>query len=112
MKRGRGGVRYEEIIVGDGPIAERDSTVDVIYTLSLNRGDVVQSDMRYTFRLTDRELVAGLRYGVEGMRVGGHRRVRIGPHLAYRHEGVPGRVPADAVLVFDVQLLAVRNRPE
>jgi FKBP-type peptidyl-prolyl cis-trans isomerase len=65
--------------------------------------------MHVTFRLAERNVIAGLRYGVEGMLSGGRRRVRVGPHLAYRDVGVPERVPADAVLVFDIRLLAVRN---
>ena len=109
MKRGRGGVQYEDLEVGEGSTVERNSTVDVVYTLSLNRGDLVQRDMPVTFRLAERNVIAGLRYGVEGMRASGQRRVSVGPHLAYRDVGVPPRVPADAVLVFDIRLIAVRN---
>ena len=47
--------------------------------------------------------------GVEGMRVGGKRRIRIGPHLGYRGAGVPERVPANAVLIFELSLLDVRK---
>ena len=42
-------------------------------------------------------LVAGLFYGIQGMRVGGTRTLRIAPHLAYGEEGVPGVVPANAM---------------
>jgi FKBP-type peptidyl-prolyl cis-trans isomerase len=53
-------------------------------------------------------VVAGLEYGVEGMRAGGKRRIRIGPHLAYRDKGVPDTIPANAVLEFRVSLLSVQ----
>jgi FKBP-type peptidyl-prolyl cis-trans isomerase len=54
-------------------------------------------------------VIAGLEYGVEGMRAGGKRRIRVGPHLAYRDGGVPDTIPANAVLEFRVALLSVRS---
>ena len=44
-------------------------------------------------RIDRRSLVNGLFYGVEGMRVGGMRRLEIAPHLAYGDRGVPGVIP-------------------
>jgi FKBP-type peptidyl-prolyl cis-trans isomerase len=41
------------------------------------------------------------------MRVGGERRLRVAPHLAYQDQGIPGLVPARAVLEFYVTLLRV-----
>ena len=61
------------------------------------------------FTLGKREVIAALEYGVEGMRVGGQRRFRAGPHLAYRDKGVEGIVPPNAVLIFDLKLLAVTH---
>ncbi|HEY5609194.1 MAG TPA: FKBP-type peptidyl-prolyl cis-trans isomerase [Alphaproteobacteria bacterium] len=107
MKRGRGGVEYEDLTVGAGPSAERGCAVEIGYSLVLNRGDRVQNDQRCSFRVGARAAVPGLEYGVEGMRVGGERRIRVGPHLAYRDTGVPGVVPANAVLEFHVTLLRV-----
>ena len=105
MERGRGGVEFEDLVVGDGPVAARGASVEVSCTLALNRGDIVESGKHYQFRLGERRVVAGLEYGVEGMRVGGERRIRVGPHLAYRGQSIPGKVPADAVLEFRVKLL-------
>jgi FKBP-type peptidyl-prolyl cis-trans isomerase len=48
-----------------------------------------------------------LAWGVEGMRVGGRRRLRVGPYLAYRKNGVAGLIPPNAKLVFEVELRAV-----
>jgi FKBP-type peptidyl-prolyl cis-trans isomerase len=105
MERGRGGVEFEDVSVGDGQIASRGASVEISYTLALNRGEIVESEKRYQFRLGERRVVAGLEYGVEGMRVGGERRIRVGPHLAYRDQAIPGKVPANAVLEFRVKLL-------
>lgn len=106
MERGRGGVEFEDLRVGEGAVAERGTEVQIIYTLSLNRGDIVQADQPCAFQLGRREVIAGLEYGVEGMRAGGERRIRVGPHLGYRDQQVPG-VPPNAVLEFRVKLVKV-----
>ena len=49
-------------------------------------------------------LVNGLFYGVEGMRVGGTRRLEIAPHLAYGDRGVPGVIPPGAVLTAEITI--------
>lgn len=56
-------------------------------------------------RLDRRSLVHGLFYGVAGMRVGGTRRLEIAPHLAYGARGVPGVIPAGAVLTAEMTFL-------
>src|SRR3972149_6696048 len=71
MKRGRGGVEYDDIKLGDGPTAHRGTRVEVRYNLFLNRGDQVQENQLYSFRVGKRRVIPGLEYGVEGMRVGG-----------------------------------------
>jgi len=63
-------------------------------------------------RIDRRSLVSGLFYGVEGMRVGGMRRLEIGPHLAYGDRGVPGVIPARALLTAEITILeACASRP-
>jgi len=107
MKRARGGVEYEDLELGTGTLAERGCTVEVEYSLFLNRGDCVEQGKRSSFRIGERRVVAGLEYGVEGMREGGKRRIRVAPHLAYRDAGVPDTIPANAVLEFRLVLLSV-----
>jgi len=107
MKRGRGGVRYEELEPGLGEVARKGATVTVKYSIALNRGEVVEDERVASFKLGERRVIAGLEYGVEGMRVGGRRRLRVGPRLAYREGGVPGKIPSNAVLDIDLVLLNV-----
>ena len=54
-------------------------------------------------------MFAGLFYGIEGMRVGGTRRLRIAPHLAYRESGVPGVIPPNALLIVEIEILSERT---
>jgi FKBP-type peptidyl-prolyl cis-trans isomerase len=68
-------------------------------------GNVVLLD--HTTRLGSRQTIAGVEHALLGMKVGGYRRVRISPHLAYRDKGVPEFIPADAVLVVEVWLRAI-----
>jgi uncharacterized protein len=49
-------------------------------------------------------LINGLFYGLDGMRVGGTRRVEVAPHMAYGDRGVPGVIPPGATLIIEVAL--------
>jgi FKBP-type peptidyl-prolyl cis-trans isomerase len=100
------GLRIDELRIGDGAVAVRGARVTVRYTGYLNRGNAFQADEVVKFAVGERRTMAGLSWGVEGMRVGGRRRLRVGPHLAYRDKGVPGVIPPNAKLMFEVELLA------
>ena len=56
-------------------------------------------------RIDRRSLVNGLFYGVEGMRIGGTRRLEMAPHLAYGDRGVPGVIPPAAMLTAEITVL-------
>jgi FKBP-type peptidyl-prolyl cis-trans isomerase len=107
------GLKIKDICVGVGQLAERGKVVSIHYRGFLNRGDQFQSTydsgQPIQFEIGKRNVIAGLEYGVAGMRVGGRRELIVSPHLAYREDGVEGRVPANAVLRFEVELLAVQN---
>ncbi len=75
--------------------------------MQLNQGDIVLSERIIDVDLSRRETIAGVRYGIEGMRVGGHRTFIVPPHLGYREKGVIGKIPPNAALRCEVTLLAV-----
>jgi FKBP-type peptidyl-prolyl cis-trans isomerase len=101
------GIRGEDLSLGDGAVAERGRCVLISWRCTLNRGDEVNTGTVW-FRIGARTVIAGLERGVIGMRVGGRRRLRISPHLAYRDQAVTG-IPPNAVLDFDVKLLALSD---
>jgi FKBP-type peptidyl-prolyl cis-trans isomerase len=105
----RKGIEIEELRPGSGPTAERGHTITVRYTGFLNRGDKFLENVTCTFRVGSREVIPGLAHGVEGMRVGGLRRVRVSPHLGYGAAGVPGTIPPHAVLIFEIELLEAKE---
>ncbi|HEY5627278.1 MAG TPA: FKBP-type peptidyl-prolyl cis-trans isomerase [Nitrospira sp.] len=51
-----------------------------------------------------RQSIAGVEHALLGMKVGGYRKVRISPHLAYREKGIPDLIPPDAVLNVEIWL--------
>jgi hypothetical protein len=61
-------------------------------------------------RIDRRSLINGLFYGVDGMVVGGTRRLEIASHLAYGERGVPGVIPANAMLTAEITVLAAAEQ--
>jgi len=116
----RSGVRIREVVDGNGEEAVSGKTVVVNVRFFLNRGAELSSALtggpRMVIDLARRDCIAGLKYGIEGMRVGEQREITISPHLAYGAEGIPGHVPPNAVIRCQVELIDVREngvrRPE
>ena len=105
-----GGVEYEDIIVGEGPIAELGQMIVVEYTGYLADGSEFDSSsdrgVMLDFTLGEAPL-PGWDEGIPGMRVGGSRRMRIPPELAYGEQGIPGLVPENEPLVFEIDLVEI-----
>jgi FKBP-type peptidyl-prolyl cis-trans isomerase len=99
-------VRKKDLIPGTGAQASRGDTVCVDIEAFLPKGDCVLSERRFEFKLGARRAVAGLEYGVPGMRVGGTREIRVPPHLAYGARGT-STIPPNAALRFVVNLVEV-----
>ena len=94
--------------IGDGPPVERQRTYLMSVRTRLSGGDVVggdEADQPRPIRI-DRTLIAGLFYALDGMAVGGCRKVRVAPHLAYGDAGVPGLIPPTAVLTLEITVHA------
>jgi FKBP-type peptidyl-prolyl cis-trans isomerase len=112
MAKAASGIEITELILGDGELAENGKVVTIHYRGFLNQGEQFRSSYEEgqptSFCIGKRRVIAGLEKGVTGMRVGGKRRVKVSPHLAYGDKSVPG-IPPNAVLVFEVELIDVQD---
>jgi hypothetical protein len=101
-------------VKGTGRVAKPGNTLSVHYTgllgekgksfdSSLKRGKPIQ------LTLGAGQVIKGWDIGLEGMREGEKRRLIIPPALAYGKEGSGDKIPPDSKLVFDVELLSVKD---
>lgn len=102
-------------VMGDGEVVQPGAVVTAHYTGAVAAtGIVFQSshdrpgDQPVSFPLS--QVIAGWQQGVPGMKVGGTRRLLIPAALAYGERPPYGSgIPANADLVFDIELVAVQN---
>jgi|SRR5215831_8810274 len=106
-----GGVLIEDLKVGSGATAASGKLVSAHYTGRFPDGKTFDSSydtgVPIDFQLGTGKVIKGWDVGIEGMRVGGKRRLTIPPELAYGARG-GGPIPPNATLVFDVELVAVK----
>jgi FKBP-type peptidyl-prolyl cis-trans isomerase len=105
------GLRYWDIVVGNGATATPGIMVKVHYSGFLTNGQKFDSSRDrgepFVFPLGEGQVIKGWDEGVAGMKVGGQRQLRIPPELGYGAAGAPGAIPPNATLIFDVELLEV-----
>ena len=107
------GLMYREVPPlppDDAALAEPGAPVSVHYTGRLEDGTVFDSSADrgpIEFTLGRREVIRGWDEGISMMRVGGKRQLVIPPHLGYGARGAPPVIPPNALLHFDVELVAV-----
>ena len=107
-------MRYIEIQPGSGPAAGPGQQYTVHYAGWLRDGTRFDSSIGkdpLQFVQGRRQVIAGWEMGFQGMHVGGKRRLFIPYQLAYGEQG-RGPIPPKAELIFDVQLLAIKDAPE
>lgn len=105
------GLVIEEMLVGEGAEACAGQTVSVHYTGWLTNGTKFDSSKdrneAFEFSLGARHVIAGWDEGVQGMKIGGKRKLTIPPALGYGARGAGGAIPPNATLVFEVELLGL-----
>ncbi len=108
------GLRYEDLRVGTGETARAGQSVQVHYTGWLTDGRKFDSSVDrgqpFVFPLGGGQVIRGWDEGVAGMRVGGKRKLTIPPELGYGARSPGGIIPANATLVFEVELLGIGGR--
>ncbi len=105
------GLIYEDVVVGEGAEASAGQFVSVHYTGWLTNGTKFDSSKDrnepFDFPLGGRQVIAGWDIGVQGMKIGGTRKLTIPPTLGYGARGAGGVIPPNATLVFEVELLGI-----
>jgi FKBP-type peptidyl-prolyl cis-trans isomerase FkpA len=105
------GLTIEEMTVGTGAAAATGQSVTVHYTGWLTNGTKFDSSKDrndpFVFPLGAGRVIKGWDEGVQGMKVGGKRKLTIPPALGYGARGAGGVIPPNATLVFEVELLGV-----
>ncbi len=108
-------LKYIDISIGSGPLAEPMQLYTVNYTGYLSDGSKFDSSVDrgepVIFPAGLHRVMMGWETGFEGMHVGGKRRLFIPYQLGYGEEGKPPGVPGKALLIFDVELMKQEDLP-
>ena len=106
------GLQYQELKAGDGPAAKAGDIVSVHYTGKLTDGKKFDSSLDrgepFGFAIGAGQVIRGWDEGVMSMKVGGKRQLVIPAELGYGARGAGGVIPANATLIFEVELLGVK----
>jgi FKBP-type peptidyl-prolyl cis-trans isomerase FkpA len=105
------GLRYIDVTEGEGAVAKSGDTAVVHYTGWLVDGTKFDSSVDrgqpYRFPLGAGRVIKGWDEGVAGMKVGGVRKLIVPAELGYGSQGNAPRIPPNATLIFEVELLGV-----
>lgn len=109
-------LKYVDIKIGDGPLAEDQKFYTVHYTGWLPDGTKFDSSLDhpgaepFVFPYGAHRVIIGWDTGFEGMHIGGKRRLIVPWELAYGAKG-RGPIPAKSPLIFDVEFIAQSDTP-
>jgi len=105
------GLIKEDLVIGKGATAQSGDDIVVHYVGRIAGGEQFDSSVSrrdpLDFSLGAGDVIKGWDEGIEGMRVGGKRKLTIPAELAYGDTGLAGVIPPQATLVFEVELLEV-----
>jgi FKBP-type peptidyl-prolyl cis-trans isomerase FkpA len=107
------GLKIEDLKVGEGEEVKDGDLVSMHYTGWLIDGtkfdSSVDRDVPFEVRIGAGYVIKGWDLGVPGMKTGGKRKLTIPPELGYGRYGVDPDIPGDATLIFEVELLKIKN---
>ena len=106
------GLKYRDVAYGQGVEAKAGSKIKVRYTgrLHNSEGKIFDQNIKKGMKLTLGlgRVIQGWDFGLLGVRAGGIRQLLIPSNLAYGRKGVPGKIPSNTPLYFEVQISSVR----
>ncbi len=98
-------------VLGTGPLVEFHSKISVHYRGTLEDGTVFDSSFKrnkpFIFQIGNQQVIQGWEIGLMGMRVGGKRKIKIPPELAYGKNGAGDLIPPNATLIFEIDIIGV-----
>ena len=106
------GLKYRDLVIGEGSQPQAGSTLVVHYTGTLENGKKFDSSIErnkpFEFRLGTDPVIEGWKEGMASMKVGGKRTLIIPPNLGYGERGHPPVIPPNSTLIFEVELLGIK----
>jgi len=105
------GLRYQDLVVGEGPKVEWGDTVLTHATGTFPDGSTFWSSyddgQKVSFPIKEGSVIQGWVDGVQGMQVGGKRKLYVPWALAYGEQGRPPTIPPKADLVFEIEVFEI-----
>lgn len=110
-KKTNSGLEIWDVKEGKGSAVEAGGKVKVHYTGWLTNGEIFDSSVvrKEPIEFGLKGLIKGWQEGIPGMKPGGVRRLKIPPELAYGDKA-KGKIPANSVLVFEIELLEAEEK--
>lgn len=114
MKTTPSGLKYQDLVMGTGQRPLIGQTVTVKYVAKLADGKVFEEG-KFDFKLGEKDIIKGFNLGIAGgdgidaMKLDGKRLVIMPPELAYGKEGNPPKVPPNATITYEMELLKVQG---
>jgi hypothetical protein len=109
------GLQFIDLKVGDGAVVASGDQLSVQYTGWLSSGSMFDSSRTrgqpFDVTIGQGQVIKGWDEGLPGMKVGGRRKLIIPPALGYGSQGSPPTIPANATLVFIVEVLSAKPAP-
>jgi len=107
------GLKISQVRPGDGPVAELGKFAVIRYDCYLPRGEMCDSSRNHRYpvqlKVGERLTYPAIAYTLPGMRVGEIRSVTASPNLTYYERKQNPKVPPNATLRYDIELLSVND---
>ena len=111
FKKMDSGLQYCDLKTGEGASPAKGKRVTVHYTGWLTNGKRFDSSVAkqkpFTFEIGKRRVIKGWDEGVRSMKTGGIRQLKVPSNLGYGSVGSPPLIPANATLIFEIELLSI-----
>lgn len=109
-------VKIEDLVVGEGKAAEKGALITAHYRGWLASGSEFDSSYKkgrpFQTVLSKNKVIQGWFIGLQGMKVGGKRKLWVPSELAYRERQIGEIIPPNSDLTFEIELLEVLTRDD